>query len=144
MNIHPNDTMTRWGGSQTMDRYELDRLFGMALTDTRFFQDLREQPLRAMAQFELTEPETRAVLDIAPVVASVEDLAIRLDQWMTHREAQQAAALARGALIGLDSAAHRFSISNDVLLKMVQEGRIRLSEHDVSQAAVQMMSEEYA
>jgi hypothetical protein len=116
----------------------------MALTDTRFFQHLREQPLRAMAQFELTEPETRAVLDIAPVAASVEDLTIRLDQWMTHREAQQAAALTRGALIGLDSAAHRFSISNDVLLKMVQEGTIRLSEHDVSQAAVQMMSEEYA
>jgi hypothetical protein len=144
MNIHPNGTMMTSGGSQTMDRYELDRLFGMALTDARFFQHLREQPLRAMAQFQLTEPETRAVLDIAPVAASVGELATRLDQWMTHREAQQAAALSKGALIGLDLAAQRFSISNDVLLKMIQEGRIRLSEHDVSEAAVQMISEEYA
>jgi hypothetical protein len=69
-----------------MARFELDRLFGWALTDSRFFQQLREDPYRATAEFGLTEEEKQAVLSIAPFVRSVADLAMQLDAWMTGSE----------------------------------------------------------
>jgi len=125
-----------------MADYELDRLFGMALTDVRFFQHLRERPHQAVAEFALTESETRAVMHIAPVARTIEDLAEQLDTWMTQRE--PVPACAEPQLIGLHSAAEDYAISNDILLQMVQDGRIRLSEHDVSQIALQVMSNQYA
>jgi hypothetical protein len=67
-------------------RLELDRLFGWALTDSRFFRQLSEEPYRAIAEFDLTEAEKQAVLRIAPLARSVEDLAMRLDAWMTGSE----------------------------------------------------------
>ena len=66
-----------------MARFELDRLFGLALTDDRFFRHLCERPHQAMLQFDLTEPEAQAVLSIAPRASSVQDLATQLDAWMT-------------------------------------------------------------
>lgn len=66
-----------------MARYELDRLFGLALTDARFFRQLCEQPYQAVAQFELTESETQAVARIAPGVATIQELALQLDAWTT-------------------------------------------------------------
>lgn len=69
-----------------MTRIELDRLFGLALTDSRFYRQLREDPYRAVAEFDLTEAETQAVLRIVPLARSIEDLAMRLDAWMTGIE----------------------------------------------------------
>jgi hypothetical protein len=74
------------GAYKNMARFELDRLFGWALTDSRFFQQLRDDPYRAIAEFDLTEAETQAVLSIAPFACSIEDLAMRLDAWMTGSE----------------------------------------------------------
>ena len=71
------------GEDYKMARFELDRLFGLALTDDRFFRHLRERPQQAMLQFDLTEPEAQAVLSIAPKASSVQDLATQLDSWMT-------------------------------------------------------------
>jgi hypothetical protein len=72
------------GGEYTnMARFELDQLFGLALTDSRFFRQLREHPRQAIVQFELSESETQAVLDIAPQISSIQELATRLDSWMT-------------------------------------------------------------
>jgi len=69
-----------------MRRFELDRLFGLALTDSRFYRQLREDPYRVVAEFDLTEQETQAVLRIVPLSRSIEDLAMRLDAWMTGIE----------------------------------------------------------
>ena len=132
-----------WGESRTMVDYELDRLFGLALTDARFFQHLKEEPHHAVAQFALTDSEARAVADIAPAVSTVQDLATQLDRWMMQQE-QDAKACPQPEFIGLDSAAQCFEISDDILVKMVREGRIRLSKHDVSQVAIQVTSREYA
>lgn len=65
-----------------MARFELDRLFGWALTDSRFLRQLRDDPYRAIAEFDLTEEEKQAVLNIAPCARSIEDLAMQLDAWM--------------------------------------------------------------
>jgi hypothetical protein len=70
-----------------MARYELDRLFGLALTDARFFRQLRDRPHQAVRQFELTELETEAVIRIAPTTDSIQELAVRLDSWMTETTA---------------------------------------------------------
>lgn len=67
--------------------YELDRLFGLAMTDARFFRQLKEEPRQAAAQFELTELEMQAVMHIAPAVSSIEDLALQLDAWMESQPA---------------------------------------------------------
>ena len=67
-----------------MAKYELDRLFGLAMTDDRFFRHLCERPHQAMLQFDLTEPEAQAVLSIAPGARSIQDLAVQLDSWMTN------------------------------------------------------------
>jgi hypothetical protein len=144
MNRNLTHTATGWGGTPNMGKFELDRLFGMALTDARFFQHLREQPHKAVAQFGLTEQEAQAVLDVAPIASSVEDLAVRLDSWIAHTEYERIETRVEGPFIGLSSAAQSYSISNDVLLKMIQEGKIRLSTQDVSRVAVQVLSEEYA
>jgi hypothetical protein len=66
-----------------MERFELDRLFGLALTDARFFRQLHEHPHQAVSQFELTDSETRAVVRIAPAVSTIQELAVQLDVWMT-------------------------------------------------------------
>ena len=71
------------GEDYNMARFELDRLFGLALTDDRFFQHLCERPHQATLQFDLTEPEAQAVISIAPTASSVQDLATQLDSWMT-------------------------------------------------------------
>lgn len=144
MNTNIKHLPQNWGESQTMTSFELDRLFGMALTDARFFQRLRDEPRQAVAQFALTDSEAVAVMHIAPTSRSIEDLATELDSWMTQRELEPAPTCIEAQFIGLNSAARKFSISNDDLLRMVQEGRIRLSQHDVSQVAVQAMSKEYA
>jgi hypothetical protein len=64
-----------------MQTFRLDQLFGLALTDARFFRQLREVPKAALAQFDLTESEERAILDIAASVNSIEELAMRLEHW---------------------------------------------------------------
>ncbi|MFN2156822.1 MAG: hypothetical protein ACK2UX_16430, partial [Anaerolineae bacterium] len=64
----------------------LDRLFGYALTDSRFLRQLCDDPYRAIAEFDLSEEETQAVLSIAPFARSTEDLAMQLDAWMTGSE----------------------------------------------------------
>jgi len=66
-----------------MARFELDRLFGLALTDARFFRLLRERPRQAIVQFDLSDSETQAVLHIAPAIGSIQELAMQLDSWMT-------------------------------------------------------------
>jgi hypothetical protein len=126
-----------------MKKYELDRLFGLALTDARFFQHLREEPEKAIARFALTESETRAVLEIAPNANSIEDLAVQLDSWMTHKEPETVDRYTESPLIAIDDATSKFSLSDDLLLKMVRKGKIRLSQVDVYQLVLQM-SEEYA
>jgi hypothetical protein len=80
------------GVYKKMARFELDRLFGWALTDSRFFRQLRDDPYRAMAEFDLTSEEKQAVLSIAPGVRSVEDLAMQLDAWMAGSEKDAVAA----------------------------------------------------
>jgi hypothetical protein len=66
-----------------MAKFEIDRLFGLALTDARFFRLLRERPHQAIVQFDLTDSETQAVLHIAPEIGSIQEFAMRLDSWMT-------------------------------------------------------------
>jgi hypothetical protein len=78
--------ISRGGEYKNMIRFELDRLFGLALTDARFFRQLRECPGQAIMRFDLTESEARAVLDIAPEIKSIHELAVQLDLWMTRTE----------------------------------------------------------
>jgi hypothetical protein len=95
-----------------MARFELDRLFGLALTDSRFFRQLRECPAVAVAQFELTESEEQAVLSIAPTADSIQQLALQLDLWMTGDVTKQIPNLdpvrQRGTI-----ASHRYTPSHD-------------------------------
>lgn len=72
-----------------MASFELDRLFGLALTDARFFHRLRELPGSVVSQFRLSGPEVQAVMAIAPQVSSTKDLALRLDAWMSQVAAGQ-------------------------------------------------------
>jgi hypothetical protein len=72
------------GRNKVMARFELDRLFGLALTDARFYRQLRDRPQQAVRQFQLTEQETQAVIRIAPTTDSIQELAVRLDSWMTE------------------------------------------------------------
>jgi hypothetical protein len=81
------------GDFREMRRYELDRLFGLALTDSCFYRQLRADPYRAIAEFDLTQEEKQAVLCIVPLALSIGDLAMRLDAWMTGIE-QEAATVA--------------------------------------------------
>jgi len=81
------------GEHREMRRFELDRLFGLAMTDSRFYRQLREDPYRVVAEFDLSEEETQAVLCIVPLAHSIRDLAMRLDAWMTGME-QEAAMVA--------------------------------------------------
>ena len=71
--------------------FELDQLLGLALTDSRFFRQLQEHPREAAAKFELTQREEQAILGIAPLVESVEELAVRLDAWRTCEQGDVAA-----------------------------------------------------
>ena len=93
-----------------MAKFELDRLFGLALTDARFFRLLRERPRQAIVQFDLTDSETQAVLHMAPEIGSIQEFAMRLDSWMTSSAGivcyepapNPALALHRLALLDLD------------------------------------------
>lgn len=76
-----------------MQNYEIDRLFGQAITDRRFFRQLCEQPHQVLAQFELDELETQAVLGIALQVSTVGELADQLDAWMMQRTSETTAAM---------------------------------------------------
>jgi hypothetical protein len=143
MGVHANQ-MVMGGVTRNMAKFELDRLFGRALTDARFFRQLRDKPHQAVAQFSLTDLEARAVIDIAPGAATIEDLAIQLDRWMTQEDRSLQEPCPETQFIGFNSAAQNFEIADDVLLSMVREGRIRLSKQDVSQVAIQVMSREYA
>ncbi len=84
MNQSTSYIMTK-GGNNSMQNYEIDRLFGQAVTDRRFFRQLCEQPHQILTQFELDELETQAVLGIALQVSTVGELAAQLDAWMTQR-----------------------------------------------------------
>jgi hypothetical protein len=90
-----------------MTRFELDRLFGLALTDARFFRQLRECPSQAIMRFDLTESEARAVLDIAPEIDSVQELAMQLDLWMTSSEG----AVTQESMLAPALALHRLPLS---------------------------------
>ena len=92
--------------------FELDRLFGLALTDARFFRQLREQPYQAVAQFELTEPEEQAVLHIAPGIESIQELALQLDAWMTENTASSVKAPAEVLSLDARLPVHPMSISH--------------------------------
>lgn len=76
-----------------MQNYEIDRLFGQAITDRRFFRQLCEQPHQVLTQFELDEFETQAVLGIALQVSTVTELAAQLDAWMTQHTADKTVAV---------------------------------------------------
>jgi hypothetical protein len=116
-----------------MARFELDRLFGQALTDARFFRQLQERPQEAVVQFQLTESEVRAVLEIAPAVSSVQDLAIQLDSWMT-RDVSVVPVGTEERLISLDSSLQSSAASNDMALKLDQRG----SSHSPKQPTPQI------
>ena len=76
-----------------MENYEIDRLFGQAATDQRFFRQLCEQPHQVLTQFELDEFEAQAVSGIALQVSSVGELAIQLDAWMMQRTTETSVAM---------------------------------------------------
>jgi len=76
-----------------MENYEIDRLFGQAVTDQRFFRQLCEQPHQVLTQFELDELETQAVSGIALQVSTVGELATQLDAWMTQRATETSVAM---------------------------------------------------
>lgn len=98
--------------------FQLDRLFGLALTDTRFFRQLREHPKQAAARFELTEPEMRAVVNIAPAVRSIEDLALQLDSWITSDAPSAVPAFAKEPLAEYEYAVPHSSLASDLFLSM--------------------------
>ena len=127
-----------------MTRFELDRLFGMAFTDARFFDHLKKHPQKVIERFELTESEAQAVLRIAPVARSTEDLALQLDSWMTDAATAGVEDSPEPQFVGFDSAVQRLSLSSDEILTMIQEGRIRLSAQDISQIAFHITDKEYA
>ena len=95
-----------------MAEFELDQLFGLALTDARFFRQLREHPGRAVAQFQLTDSETQAVLNIAPAVTTVQELAVELDVWMTRVVADTVPAPLTEPILAVDPLRHQRSLSD--------------------------------
>jgi hypothetical protein len=143
MNAKLGNTSTL-GGHRNMERFELDRLFGMALTDARFFDHLKKYPHKVIERFELTESEAQAVLRIAPAARSTEDLALQLDSWMTEAASPAVEPSQEPQFVGFDSAVQQLSLSGDQILTMIQEGRIRLSAQDISQIAFHITDKEYA
>lgn len=81
MNRNLEISERRWEKTLDTRTYQLDQLFGLALTDDRFFGQLREVPEEALTRFALTESEEQAILDIVPSVSSIEELATRLEDW---------------------------------------------------------------
>ena len=104
--------ITTGGRYDNMMGFELDKLFGLALTDARFFRELREHPYQAVAQFELTEPEEQAVLHIAPRVESIQELALRLDAWMAENTASPVKAPAEVLILDARLRVHQMWISH--------------------------------
>jgi len=119
-----------------MARFELDRLFGLALTDTHFFRQLREHPQEAVARFQLTELEVRAVLDIAPAVTSIQDLATQLDSWMTSDVPAIVPVGTEERLTNLDSL-QQSPMSNDTALELGQGDSSHLPKQRTSQITIQ-------
>jgi hypothetical protein len=124
-----------------MSRFELDRLFGTALTDARFFQHLRERPDQAVARFRLTESEARAVIDMAPAANSIEELAISLDSWMARRESGAAETHVGAQPAQLEPAAPQL-VENSLL--QVSKGTMPLAERDPSKVKIEVVSKQYA
>jgi hypothetical protein len=125
------------GAPKAMKGFELDRLFGLALTDSRFFQRLRQRPQEIVTQFSLTESEVMAVLDIAPAASSVEDLAVQLDLWMTSNATTLVLAPSEERLINVDTFAQRPSLSRDARVGAADRSRSHLSHQDRARAALQ-------
>jgi hypothetical protein len=120
-----------------MARFELDRLFGLALTDARFFRQLREHPREAVDRFELTEPETKAVLSIAPTVSSIDDLAWQLESWMTSDVSATAEAIIEDHFADVGPVLQHPLISDDMALQPSQGNSSLLPKHPTSQIAIQ-------
>lgn len=95
-----------------MERFELDRLFGLALTDARFFRQLHEHPHQAVSQFELTDSETRAVVSIAPAVSTIQELAVQFDVWMTGNIVEVVAMPVAKRMPEMDPVLHQLSLSD--------------------------------
>jgi hypothetical protein len=102
-----NSSMKRVGDYREMSGFELDRLFGLALTDARFFRQLREQPYQAVSRFDLTETEAQAVLRIAPTARSIQELALELDAWMTDHTTETVKSIPQGRMPAMQPALRR-------------------------------------
>jgi hypothetical protein len=124
------------GAPKAMEQFELDRLFGLALTDARFFQKLRQRPQDVVTQFSLTESEARAVLEIAPTAGSVEDLAAQLDSWMISNVETTSQVPLEELLINLDPFAQRPSLSRDAPVGAANRGQAHLSPQDRARATL--------
>ena len=104
-----------------MRTYQLDQLFGLALTDARFFCQLREVTEEALARFDLTESEERAILEIAPSVCSVEELAVRLEDWRVCARSAPAEARAEDQFTTLNPTVWRLSPTNTTQAEAIPE-----------------------
>jgi hypothetical protein len=117
------------------EAFELDRLFGLALTDAHFFHRLRQRPQEIVAQFSLTASEAMAVLDIAPAASSVEELAVQLDLWMTSNAPAPVRAPSEERLIRVDTFAQRPVLSRDPLVGVAERSGAHLPHQDRARAA---------
>ena len=127
-----------------MADYTLDRLFGLALTDARFFRELRENTPEAITQFDLSAPEEHAVLCIAPIVRSIEELAKRLDSWMNCQPTEPVAVHSQNQPVGIDCAIQELTFSENTALKIPAEDGLHLPRQDATQAATHTIGKGYA
>jgi hypothetical protein len=141
MNVQLKSVRTIRGESGQMSEFELDRLFGTALTDARFFQHLRERPDQAIARFRLTASEARAVVDMAPAANSIEELAISLDSWRARQESEAAGTHVGTRPAQLEPAAPQLVESP---LLQVSKGTVSLAERDPSKVKIEVVSKQYA
>jgi hypothetical protein len=123
---------TRGGSYRETSGFELDRLFGLALTDARFFRQLREHPYQAVSRFDLTETEARAVLRIAPSARSIQELALELDAWMTDNTPEAVPVVSREPAWANRSTLRRPG-------PLVPVGRERRPPHDTLPPYAQML-----
>jgi hypothetical protein len=132
-----NYHIPKGGEHRNMERYELDRLFGLALTDARFFRQLREHPYHAVSQFELTDSETRAVVSIAPAVSTIQELAVQLDVWMTGNVVEVAAMPVAERISEVDPVLHQMALSDQKRLDGHRQSRGLSYNPDTAQLAQQ-------
>jgi hypothetical protein len=121
MNRNRNTAKLREGRASEVRTYQLDKLFGLALTDARFFNQLRETPERALTEFSLTASEAQAVLSIVPSVRSIEELAVRLEDWEARFCADPVEARAEDQLAALRPPMWRLSLTNTAQAEPVPE-----------------------